>query len=81
MDRCKFTDVHYIRFNSKNCQMNNLFSCCRVAVSRSKDVPPFGPPIPSGAKFGKQKAFANFLLAKGKVNTRGYCMVTWWCNF
>ncbi|EDO42942.1 predicted protein, partial [Nematostella vectensis] len=36
----------------------------RVAMSRSKDVPPFGPPIPAGPKFGKQKAFANFLLAK-----------------
>ena len=38
----------------------------RVAVSRSKDVPPFGPNIPAGAKFGKQKAFADFLLTKGK---------------
>ena len=46
-----------------------LFVCCtyfRVAVSRSKDVPPFGPNIPAGAKFGKQKAFADFLLTKGK---------------
>ena len=39
----------------------------RVAVSRSKDVPPFGPNIPAGAKFGKQKAFADFLLTKGKA--------------
>ena len=37
----------------------------RVAVSRSKDVPPFGPNIPVGAKFGKQRAFADFLLTKG----------------
>lgn len=44
-----------------------MFDLSRVAVSRSKDVPPFGPPIPAGAKFGKQKAFANFLLTKGKV--------------
>lgn len=36
----------------------------RVAVSRSKDVPPFGPNIPAGAKFGKTKAFADFLLTK-----------------
>jgi len=48
-----------------------LFFVCfltflRVAVSRSKDVPPFGPNIPAGAKFGKQKAFADFLLTKGK---------------
>lgn len=42
------------------------FPYCRVAVSRSKDVPPFGPNIPAGAKFGKQKAFADFLLTKGK---------------
>lgn len=38
----------------------------RVAISRSKDVPPFGPNIPAGAKFGKQKAFADFLLTKGE---------------
>ena len=46
-----------------------MYVCCtflRVAVSRSKDVPPFGPNIPAGAKFGKQKAFADFLLTKGK---------------
>ncbi|XP_015753678.1 PREDICTED: signal-induced proliferation-associated 1-like protein 1 isoform X3 [Acropora digitifera] len=36
----------------------------KVAVSRSKDVPPFGPNIPVGAKFGKQRAFADFLLTK-----------------
>ena len=35
-------------------------------MSRSKDVPPFGPNIPAGAKFGKQKAFADFLLTKGE---------------
>ena len=40
----------------------------RVAISRSKDVPPFGPNIPAGAKFGKQKAFADFLLTKGENN-------------
>ena len=48
----------------------HLFVCffvfSRVAVSRSKDVPPFGPNIPAGAKFGKQKAFADFLLTKGE---------------
>lgn len=41
------------------------FIIFRVAVSRSKDVPPFGPNIPVGAKFGKQRAFADFLLTKG----------------
>ncbi|XP_069738331.1 signal-induced proliferation-associated 1-like protein 3 [Phaenicophaeus curvirostris] len=35
-----------------------------VAVTRSKDVPPFGPPVPSGVSFGKSDAFRSFLLAK-----------------
>lgn len=36
----------------------------RVSVSRSKDVPVFGPAIPADATFPKSKAFAEFLLAK-----------------
>ena len=35
-----------------------------VAVTRSKDVPPFGPPIPSGVTFRKSDVFRDFLLAK-----------------
>lgn len=35
-----------------------------VAVSRSKEVPPFGPPIPEGGIFVKSPQFKNFLLAK-----------------
>ena len=37
-----------------------------VAVSRSKDVPAFGPTIPENAKFPKSSEFADFLLAKSK---------------
>lgn len=36
----------------------------KVAVSRSKEVPIFGPPVPLGATFTKGKAFADFVLAK-----------------
>lgn len=36
----------------------------RVAVSRSKDVPTFGPQIPHGAVFPKSKAFRDFILTK-----------------
>jgi hypothetical protein len=36
-------------------------------VSRSKEVPVFGPPINEGATFPKSKAFSDFLLAKGKL--------------
>ncbi|KAK2510543.1 hypothetical protein Q9233_017637 [Columba guinea] len=35
-----------------------------VAVTRSKDVPPFGPPIPAGVTFRKSDVFRAFLLAK-----------------
>lgn len=37
---------------------------CSVAVSRSKDVPPFGPPIPKSVTFPKSAVFRDFLLAK-----------------
>ncbi|XP_032651527.1 signal-induced proliferation-associated 1-like protein 3 isoform X1 [Chelonoidis abingdonii] len=39
--------------------------CYSVAVTRSKDAPPFGPPIPSGGvTFRKSDIFRDFLLAK-----------------
>ncbi|XP_041850512.1 signal-induced proliferation-associated 1-like protein 3 [Melanotaenia boesemani] len=39
-------------------------TCYSVAVTRMKDVPPFGPPIPSAATFRDPETFRNFLLAK-----------------
>ncbi|XP_072346113.1 signal-induced proliferation-associated 1-like protein 3 isoform X2 [Scyliorhinus torazame] len=38
--------------------------CYSVAVTRSKDVPLFGPPIPDGFTFSKSDVFRDFLLAK-----------------
>lgn len=35
-----------------------------VAVSRSQDVPSFGPPIPKGVTFPKSTVFRDFLLSK-----------------
>ncbi|ODN05612.1 Signal-induced proliferation-associated 1-like protein 1 [Orchesella cincta] len=35
-----------------------------VSVSRSREVPLFGPPIPAGAKFPKNQDFVDFLMAK-----------------
>lgn len=35
-----------------------------VAVTRSRDVPSFGPPIPKGVTFPKSNVFRDFLLAK-----------------
>ncbi len=43
--------------------------CSSLAVSRSKDVPPFGPLIPDGAMFPKSADFAEFLLTKGVCST------------
>uniref|UniRef100_A0A8C5A5D1 Signal-induced proliferation-associated 1 like 3 n=1 Tax=Gadus morhua TaxID=8049 RepID=A0A8C5A5D1_GADMO len=43
------------------CSENTFYS---VAVTRMKDVPPFGPPIPSGVAFRDPDAFRSFLLAK-----------------
>lgn len=41
-----------------------FLSISSVGVSRSKDVPPFGPPIPKGVTFPKSAVFRDFLLAK-----------------
>ncbi|XP_069494705.1 signal-induced proliferation-associated 1-like protein 1 isoform X4 [Ambystoma mexicanum] len=38
--------------------------CYSVAVTRSRDVPSFGPPIPKGVTFPKSSVFRDFLLAK-----------------
>lgn len=37
---------------------------CSVAVTRSKDMPSFGPPIPEGVTFPKSSVFRDFLLTK-----------------
>lgn len=37
---------------------------CSVAVTRSRDVPSFGPPVPRGVTFPKSTVFRDFLLAK-----------------
>lgn len=41
-----------------------LFFFCSVAVTRSRDVPGFGPPIPKSFTFPKSTVFRDFLLAK-----------------
>jgi len=35
-----------------------------VAVTRSANVPMFGPPLPPGALFSKNSSFTKFLLSK-----------------
>ena len=44
--------------------LNVTVPCDRVAVSRSSDVPYFGPSIPEGGIFQKSEKFRNFLLTK-----------------
>ncbi|KAJ7989108.1 hypothetical protein DPEC_G00316110 [Dallia pectoralis] len=39
-------------------------TCYSVAVTRSQDVPSFGPPVPKGVTFPKSTVFRDFLLAK-----------------
>ncbi|CAJ1073753.1 signal-induced proliferation-associated 1-like protein 1 isoform X1 [Xyrichtys novacula] len=39
-------------------------TCYSVAVTRSQDVPSFGPPIPKGITFPKSTVFRDFLLSK-----------------
>nr|CAD7263867.1 unnamed protein product [Timema shepardi] len=59
--RSQFQHVFIIVRAISPCSDHTQYS---VAVSRSKEVPVFGPPIQEGATFPKTKTFAEFLLAK-----------------
>nr|CAD7429365.1 unnamed protein product [Timema monikensis] len=59
--RSQFQHVFIIVRAISPCSDHTQYS---VAVSRSKEVPVFGPPIQEGATFPKNKTFAEFLLAK-----------------
>lgn len=49
--------------------VNVICLCCSLAVTRSKDVPPFGPPFADGAMFSRSPEFAHFLLIKGESSS------------
>ncbi|XP_077552154.1 signal-induced proliferation-associated 1-like protein 2 [Haemaphysalis longicornis] len=59
--RSHFQHVFIIVRAIEPCTSKTRYS---VAVSRSKEVPVFGPPIPEGATFAKSKKFTDFILAK-----------------
>lgn len=59
--RSHFQHVFVIVRVHNPCSENTCYS---VAVTRMKDVPPFGPPIPIGVTFRDPETFRNFLLAK-----------------
>uniref|UniRef100_A0A3Q4GE15 Signal-induced proliferation-associated 1 like 1 n=1 Tax=Neolamprologus brichardi TaxID=32507 RepID=A0A3Q4GE15_NEOBR len=59
--RSHFQHVFVIVRAHHPCSENTSYS---VAVTRSKDVPSFGPPIPEGVTFPKSSVFRDFLLAK-----------------
>ncbi|XP_056023180.1 signal-induced proliferation-associated 1-like protein 1 isoform X2 [Ostrea edulis] len=59
--RSQFQHVFIIVRVHNPCTDNVHYS---IAVTRSKDVPPFGPHIPENAMFTRSDQFAEFLLAK-----------------
>ncbi|NP_001360531.1 Rap-GAP domain-containing protein [Caenorhabditis elegans] len=59
--RSHFQHVFIIVRVHNECSENVTYS---VAVSRSKDVPAFGPPVPKGACFSKCAEFHDWLLTK-----------------
>lgn len=59
--RSHFQHVFIVVRALNPCSDNTRYS---IAVSRSKEVPVFGPPIPENATFPKSSAFVDFLLAK-----------------
>ncbi|KAM9728762.1 signal-induced proliferation-associated protein 1 isoform 1-T3 [Menidia menidia] len=59
--RSHFQHVFIIVQVHEPCTDNTYY---RVAVTRSKDMPLFGPLFPKGARFPRSLAFRDFLLAK-----------------
>ncbi|XP_072231871.1 signal-induced proliferation-associated protein 1 isoform X2 [Leuresthes tenuis] len=59
--RSHFQHVFIIVQVHEPCPDNTYY---RVAVTRSKDIPLFGPLFPKGARFPRSPAFRDFLLAK-----------------
>nr|XP_046174018.1 signal-induced proliferation-associated 1-like protein 1 isoform X3 [Oncorhynchus gorbuscha] len=59
--RSHFQHVFIIIQVEKSCSDHTYY---RVAVTRSKDIPLFGPLFPKGARFPRSPAFRDFLLAK-----------------
>ncbi|KAI4814513.1 hypothetical protein KUCAC02_003705 [Chaenocephalus aceratus] len=59
--RSHFQHVFIIIQVHEPCTDNTYY---RVAVTRSKDMPLFGPLFPKGARFPRSSAFRDFLLAK-----------------
>ncbi|XP_034018691.1 signal-induced proliferation-associated 1-like protein 1 isoform X3 [Thalassophryne amazonica] len=59
--RSHFQHVFVVVRVHNPCSDNCSYS---VAVTRSKDVPSFGPPIPEDVTFPKSSVFRDFLLAK-----------------
>ncbi|XP_044226430.1 signal-induced proliferation-associated protein 1 isoform X3 [Thunnus albacares] len=59
--RSHFQHVFIIVQVHEPCTDNTYY---RVAVTRSKDIPLFGPLFPKGARFPRSLAFRDFLLAK-----------------
>uniref|UniRef100_A0A3P9A9F3 Rap-GAP domain-containing protein n=1 Tax=Esox lucius TaxID=8010 RepID=A0A3P9A9F3_ESOLU len=59
--RSHFQHVFIIVQVDKSCSGQTYY---RVAVTRSKDIPLFGPLFPKGARFPSSPAFRDFLLAK-----------------
>ncbi|XP_055839391.1 signal-induced proliferation-associated 1-like protein 2 [Episyrphus balteatus] len=59
--RSQFQHVFLIVRAINPCSSNTTY---RVAVTRSKEVPYFGPPLSASALFPRNKFFAEFILAK-----------------
>ena len=59
--RSQFQHVFIIVRAVNPCSDNTHY---RVAVSRSKEVPVFGPPVRAGSFYQRNKYFADFLLSK-----------------
>ena len=62
--RNTYTNIAAIRYVCNHNLSWCYCTCNRVAVTRSQDIPYFGPEIPDNAVFDKNQNFKEFILTK-----------------
>ena len=66
--------VHYCFMTKRMVTRVFLWLCFSIAVSRSCDVPTFGPPLPPNTQYPKSAAFVNLLLTKSEFRDTCACV-------
>ena len=69
----------------KECAVIVCYLCIiipfRVAITRSHDIPYFGPEIPDNAVFDKNQNFREFILTKCMLRSSDYSVHVYACMY